>query len=218
MLTHFHQSPIVKKLQVINLLIVGLITLLTIISLCFYMYITLRDNYRENSTTLTSLLAESVTSALLFGDKKAAQETLAGLRTVDYVTHAELYDKGGSLFASYAKDTRAFVAAANFDPRGYQQDIRFGNLTLDSAFPVRSIVSGSEQIGTITMQIDLTDAYVHLGYQVAALLLIGLLGAALVSAALSKLQRSITVPLLSLTETMRKITNGGGLSAKKSAL
>lgn len=214
MLTHFHQSPIVKKLQVINLLIVGLITLLTIISLCFYMYITLRDNYRENSTTLTSLLAESVTSALLFGDKKAAQETLAGLRTVDYVTHAELYDKGGNLFASYAKGTRAFVAAANFDPRGYQQDIRFGNLTLDSAFPVRSIVSGSEQIGTITMQIDLTDAYVHLGYQVAALLLIGLLGAALVSAALSKLQRSITVPLLSLTETMRKITNGGGLSAK----
>ena len=214
MLTHFHQSPIVKKLQVINLLIVGLITLLTIISLCFYMYITLRDNYRENSTTLTSLLAESVTSALLFGDKKAAQETLAGLRTVDYVTHAELYDKGGNLFASYAKGTRAFGAAANFDPRGYQQDIRFGNLTLDSAFPVRSIVSGSEQIGTITMQIDLTDAYVHLGYQVAALLLIGLLGAALVSAALSKLQRSITVPLLSLTETMRKITNGGGLSAK----
>ena len=214
MLTHFHQSPIVKKLQVINLLIVGLITLLTIISLCFYMYLTLRDNYRENSTTLPSLLAESVTSALLFGDKKAAQETLAGLRTVDYVTHAELYDKGGNLFAGYAKDTRAFVAAANFDPRGYQQDIRFGNLTLDSAFPVRSIVSGSEQIGTITMQIDLTDAYVHLGYQVAALLLIGLLGAALVSAALSKLQRSITVPLLSLTETMRKITNGGGLSAK----
>ena len=214
MLTHFHQSPIVKKLQVINLLIVGLITLLTIISLCFYMYLTLRDNYRENSTTLTSLLAESVTSALLFGDKKAAQETLAGLRTVDYVTHAELYDKGGNLFASYAKGTRAFGAAANFDPRGYQQDIRFGNLTLDSAFPVRSIVSGSEQIGTITMQIDLTDAYVHLGYQVAALLLIGLLGAALVSAALSKLQRSITVPLLSLTETMRKITNGGGLSAK----
>ena len=119
MLTHFHQSPIVKKLQVINLLIVGLITLLTIISLCFYMYITLRDNYRDDSTTLSSLLAESVTSALLFGDKKAAQETLAGLRTVDYVTHAELYDKGGNLFTGYLGGAAVVGATAAGSPITY---------------------------------------------------------------------------------------------------
>lgn len=214
MLTRFRKLPIGKKLQVINLLIVGLITLLTIISLCFYMYITLRDDYRNDSKTISSLLAESVTSALLFGDKKAAQEALAGLRTVDYVTHAELYDKAGNMFAGYAKGAGTFNASPNFDPKRYQQDIRFGKLTFDSVFPVLSIATDREQIGTITMRMDLTDAYVYLGYQIAALLLIGLLGAVLVSAALSKLQKSITLPLLSLTETMRKVSKDGGLTAQ----
>ena len=207
MLQRFHNLPIVKKLQAINLLIVGLITLLTIISLCAYMYLTLRDDYLNNSQTLSSLLAESVTSALLFGDQKAAQETLAGLHTVDYVTHAELYDKAGNLFTSYAKGDRPYSPPRTFDPHANWQDIRFGNLTFNSAFPVYSIAADREQIGTITMQTDLTAAYVHLGYQVGALIVIGLLGAAVASAALSKLQRSITLPLLSLTERMRKVSN-----------
>jgi diguanylate cyclase len=214
MLTRFRKLPIGKKLQVINLLIVGLITLLTIISLCFYMYITLRDDYRNDSKTVSSLLAESVNSALLFGDKKAAQDTLAGLRTVDDVTHAELYDKAGNLFIGYAKGAGTFSAPPHFDPQGYEKDIHFGSLTFDNAFPVLSIAPDKEQIGTLTMQLDLTDAYVHLGYQITALLLIGLLGAALVSAALSKLQKSITLPLLSLTETMRKVSKDGGLTVQ----
>jgi hypothetical protein len=92
MLKRFRKLPIGKKLQAINLLIVGLITLLTIISLCFYMYGSLRDDFRNDAKTVSSLLAENVSTALLFGDKTAAQEAFAGLRTVDYVTHAELYD------------------------------------------------------------------------------------------------------------------------------
>lgn len=213
MLKRFDKLPIAKKLQVINLLIVGLITLLTIISLCFYMYGSLRDDYRNDSKTVSSLLAENVTSALLFGDTKAAQEAFAGLRTVDDVTHAELYDKTGILFASYAKGAGTFTAPAKFDPQRYQQDFQFGNLNFDSAFPVLSIAADREQIGTIAMHMDLTAAYAHLGYQIVALLLIGLLGAALVSAALSKLQKSITLPLLSLTQTMRRVSKDGGLSA-----
>ena len=110
MLKRFHQLPIGKKLQAINLLMISLITLLTIISLCFYMYATLQDEYQGDSKSLSSLLAENVNSALLFGDKKSAQEALAGLRTVDHVSHAEIYDKAGNLFASYAKGTGTFRA------------------------------------------------------------------------------------------------------------
>jgi diguanylate cyclase len=214
MLKHFHKFTIAKKLQVINLLIVGMITLLTIISLCVYMYNTLQDDYRDDSTTLSSLLAKSVNSALLFGDKIAAQETLAGLRTVDHVTHAELYDKAGNLFVGYTKGNSTFHTSAKLDLREYEQDIRFGRLSYDSAFPVFSIAADREQIGTITMHMDLTDAYVHFGYQIVALLVIGLLGMFLASAAQSKLQKSITLPLLSLTQSMRKVSKDGGLSAK----
>ena len=62
MLNRFYQLPIGRKLLASNLLIVGLITLLTIISLCIYMYGNLRDEYQTNSKTIASLLAESSAS------------------------------------------------------------------------------------------------------------------------------------------------------------
>ncbi len=214
MLERFYKLTIGKKLLAINLMTVSLITLLTIISLCFYMYGTLRDDSQNDSKILSGLLAENVNAALLFGDKKTAQEALAGLRTVDDIIHTELYDKAGNLFAAYAKGTGTYSPPAHFDPRGYRQDIRLGSLTFDSAYPVLGIDPDREQIGTITMQLDLTDAYVHLGYQIIVMLLIGLFGAALFSAMLSKLQKSITWPLRALTETMRKVITGGNFSER----
>jgi diguanylate cyclase (GGDEF)-like protein len=216
MLERFHQLSIGKKLQAINLLIVGLITLLTIIILCFYIYGTLRDEILDDSKTVSSLLAESVTSALMFGDQKSAHETLAGLRTVGNVTHAELYDKGGNLFAGYTKGDSKFDVFPNFDPLRYQQDIHFGSRKFNSAFPVLSIAPDKEQIDTITMQMDLNDVYVHLGYQIVVLLLIGMLIAALISALLSKFQNSITLPLVSLAGAMRKVSKDGDFSARTS--
>jgi diguanylate cyclase (GGDEF)-like protein len=216
MFERFNKFSIGKKLQSINLLIVGLITMLTIIILCFYIYGTLRDEILDDSKTVSSLLAENVTSALLFGDHKSAQEALAGLRTVDNVTHAELYDKSGNLFAGYTKGTSKFDVSPNFDPRLYQRDIHFGSREFNSAYPVISIAPDREQIGTITMQMDLNNAYVHLGYQIVVLLLIGLLTATLISVVLSKLQKSITLPLVSLAEAMRKISKDGNFSARTS--
>lgn len=217
MLNRFYQLPIGRKLLASNLLIVGLITLLTIISLCIYMYGNLRDEYQTNSKTIASLLAENVSSALLFNDHQAAQEALASLRTVAYIGHAALYDKDGNLFTSYAKQTNTFNAPTTFDPRRYQQKIQFGRLSFDSAYPVLSVAPDRDQIGTLTLREDLTDAYTQLGYQIAALLTIALISGVVFSALLSKLQKSITLPLLSLTETMRKVSKNGDLSTRANA-
>ena len=214
MLNRFRNLTIVNKLLAINLITVSIITLLTIIGLCVFMYGNLQEDYQNDSKILSNLLAENVTSAMLFNDKQAAQEALAGLRTVADVTHTELYDRDGKLFAAYTRRSGNFETPVNFDPRDYEQDIHFGSLAYDSAFPVYSITADREQIGTITMQLDLTEAYVHLGYQIAGMLLIGLFGATLVSVILIKLQKSITLPLLSLTETMRKVIKDGDFSER----
>ena len=213
MFQRFDKYPIGKKLQAINLLIVGLITLLTIFIVCIYMYQNLQDSSQRRNETVSNLLAENVSSALLFGDKKAAQESFAGLRTLKSVTHAELYDKAGQLFASYNKEIGSAIHHPFFDPQ-YGQEIHFGSLRFDSATPVLSIAPNHERIGTITIQADLTDAYVHLGKQIALLLLIGLVCAGFVTVVVSKLQRSISLPLLSLTETMRKVTQNGGFTER----
>lgn len=102
MLTRFQKLPIGKKLQAINFLIVGLITLLTILNLSFYMLSSLHDDYQIKARTLSGVLAESLDSALMFNDAKAAQEVLKSLRSVPDVAYAAVFDKSGNLFASYA--------------------------------------------------------------------------------------------------------------------
>lgn len=214
MANRFGNLPIGKKLQAINLLMVGMITLLTIANLSFYMYSSMIEDSQKNAATLTSVLAENLDSALLFKDVKAAQDVLESLRSAQEVEHAAIYDKTGLLFTSYARASKGANIPANFDPILYGGSARLGELTQNYSWPILNVDRDVEQIGTLTLQLDLTDAYVHLGYQIAALLLIGLIGGALVSVALSKLQKSITMPLLSLTNSMRKFIKDNGLTAQ----
>jgi diguanylate cyclase (GGDEF)-like protein len=210
----FRKLPIGKKLRVINLLIVSLITLLTISSMSFFMYGSLRDDYQKEATTLSAMLAQSVNSALLSNDAEAAQGALDGLRTVRDVLRAEIYDKSGHLFASYARENNTFNAPLSFDPSQYEKAAHFGSLTLDNVSPVLSVSPGKEQIGTITIRLNLVDAYTHLAYQIGILLLVGLFSFTLIAALLTKLQKSITLPLLSLTEAMHKVSKDGDFSAR----
>ena len=210
----FRKLPIGKKLRVINLLIVSLITLLTISSMSFFMYGSLRDDYQKEAATLSAMLAQSVNSALLSNDAEAAQGALDGLRTVRDVLRAEIYDKSGHLFASYARENNTFNAPLSFDPSQYEKAAHFGSLALDNVSPVLSVSPGKEQIGTITIRLNLVDAYTHLAYQIGILLLVGLFSFTLIAALLTKLQKSITLPLLSLTEAMRKVSKDGDFSAR----
>jgi len=210
----FRKLPIGKKLQVINLLIVSLITLLTISSMSLLMYGSLRDDYRQDAATLSAMLGQSVNSALLSNDAKAAQGALEGLRTVRDVLRAEIYDKSGHLFASYARENNTFNAPLSFDRSQYEEAAHFGSLALDNVSPVFSVSPDKEPIGIITIRIGLVNAYTHLAYQIGAILLVGLLSFTLIAALLTKLQKSITLPLLSLTQAMHKVSKDGDFSAR----
>ncbi len=212
--TRFRNLPIGKKLRMINLFIVSLITLLTISSMSFLKYGSLRDDYRQDAATLSAMLAESVNSALLSNDAKAAQGTLNTLRAVRDVLFVEIYDKSGHLFARYTRRNYNVKAPAKFDPSQYEEAAHFGSLTLDNVSPVFSLPPNKTQIGMIVIRIDLADAYKHLAYQIGAILLVGLVSFTLIAALLTNLQKTITLPLLSLTEAMRRVSRNGDFSAR----
>lgn len=214
MLERFRKFPIGKKLQAINLLIVGLITLLTSLNLSFYMFSSLLDDYERKSSTLSRVLAESLDSALLFNDVNAAKDVLKSLRLVPDVAHAAIYDKSGRLFASYASANNPFSPPFNFDPSQYGNSARFGVQSQNFALPILSSARNQEQIGTITLNMDLSEAYRGLYKQIGIVLLIGLFILAAVSTLLTKLQESITLPLLALTNVMRKVSKEGDLSVR----
>jgi len=213
MLDYFLNLSIGKKLQATNLLIIGLITLLITINLGFYMFGSLLGDYEKKASMLSSLLTENLDSALLFEDVKATQEVLNSLRSVPDVLQATIYDKSGHLFASYAIANNPVKLPVKFDPSKFEQKPRLGQSLLGFHMPILSAAPG-EQIGTITMHLDLSEAYGALYKQIGILLLGGLFILVTVSTLLSKLQEVITQPLLKLTDVMRKVSKEGDLSAR----
>jgi diguanylate cyclase (GGDEF)-like protein len=214
MLARFHKLPIGKKLQTINLLIVGLITLLTTLNLSFYMLSSLHDDYQSKARTLSGVLAEGLDTALLFNDVKAARDVLKSLRSVPDVAHAAIYDKSGRLFASYSIANSPVSSPIAFDPSQYGQSTGLGNLSQSYAQPILGVAPDREQIGAITIHMDLSEAYRDLFIQIGIVVLIGLFILAVISTLLTKLQESITLPLLSLTNIMRKVSKEGDLSVR----
>lgn len=214
MLEKFYELPIGKKLQLINLLIVGLITLLTTINLSFFMFSSMQDDYQKKALILSSVLAESLDSALLFYDARTAQDAFEGLRSVTDVASAAIYDKSGHLFVGYTRAKDPVSVPPMLDPEQYNQRAQFGDVIQSFSLPILGMAPNHEQIGTITISMDLSDAYQNLLYQIGIILLIGLITLALVSALLARLQESITHPLLSLTNTMRKVSKDGVFSER----
>ncbi|MEO8332848.1 MAG: EAL domain-containing protein [Gallionella sp.] len=214
MLARFHKLPIGKKLQAINLLIVGTITLLTTLNLSYYLFISLLDDYQEDARLLTGVLAENLDSVLLLNDVKAAQDVLRSLRTVPDVAQAAIYDKSGHLFASYTRANNPIKSPLDYDPSQYGQYTWLGDQIQNFALPIIGTAPNREHIGTVTMRVDLSEAYRRLFAQIGIVLLVGLISLALISFLLTKMQEIITLPLLSLNDVMRRVSKDGDLSAR----
>ncbi|MFZ2542089.1 MAG: EAL domain-containing protein [Gallionella sp.] len=214
MLEHFKKLTIGKKLQAINLLIVGLVTLLITTNLGFYMFGSLLDSYETKVSTLSGVLAENLDSALLFNDAKAAQDVLKSLHSVPDVSHATIYDISGHMFASYASANNPIKFPVDFDPSKFAQKPRLGQPFLGYAIPILGVGQKPDQIGTLTMHLDLSNAYIAFYKQIGLVLLGGLFVLIAVSTLLSKLQEVITQPLLNLTNVMSRVGKEGDLTAR----
>jgi hypothetical protein len=96
------------------LAIVLFIVILTI-SLGFFI-VTIRDvkNYKSDllATTKmnTKIIGEYCVPALIFDDIKGATKILSKLDNLHYVNTGALYNKNGTLFASYKKNNSFFIA------------------------------------------------------------------------------------------------------------
>lgn len=214
MLTRFQKLPIGKKLQAINLLIVGLITLLTMLNLSYYMFSSLLNDYQRKASTLSGVIAESLDSALMFDDAKAAHDVLKSLRSVPDVAYAAIYDKSGHLFASYANANKPVSPPPVFDPAQYGKEAGIGDPLEDFAMPILGMAPDHEQLGTITLHMDLSQAYRDLLEQIGIVLLIGLFILTVISILLGKMQESITEPLLKLANVMRRVSQNRDLTVR----
>jgi signal transduction histidine kinase len=200
MKTLIEKLPIKEKLMLIIMLISVLGLLLSVTAFLYY------DNYRAkkdlvNDISATArLIADRSSAALLFDDEKLAQENLHALRVKPSVSAACIYNASGAVFAGYSSADGTGVpcpAAAGNSGHEFQKN----SLAL-----FEPILFDGKQVGSVYIFAGLKELYVRRNNLLLMAALIVIVTFVLAFFISSKLQRLISGPLISLTETARVIS------------
>ena len=195
----FRAASIKRKLTLVVMLTT---TIALLVAAVQFVLNDLRD-YRRRSINdlkiLARITAANCASPLEYDDTNFAAEVLAPLQAKRNVLAAAVY-KNNKLFAPYlapGQSTRILPAEA--PPEG--QQLEAGRVGV-----CRPVLKGSETLGSLYIDYDLSDAWARVGWNcavVTAMLLISGTIAFLVS---SRLQREISRPILDLARVANAIS------------
>ncbi|NOU00317.1 MAG: EAL domain-containing protein [Gallionella sp.] len=200
----FNATTIAKKLSLINLLTTGIAGLLIAVVLVADSWYTQRSDLVKDTQVKASVIAQGVLPALMFADKKSADDTLATLDKDEAVLEARVFDKTHESFASHLRTTNNIAsntrALNNAD--GLQQvTFNLADLTV-----ITPISSGNDQAGTLLIRVDLRGLYSRVLQFSLIIVFTVLIALILASILLSRMQRSITVPLANLSKVMTEVS------------
>jgi len=179
---------------------VGAALTLACMAILAYDQVEYRREMQNDIVIEAEIFASNSTAALSFGDSKAAQENLAGLRAKRRIVTASIYTADGKPFASYVRDPRPGISPfpALAPPPSQSERAWFdpGRLKL-----YHSIRLDGQRVGTIYIESDLRDLDVRLR-RFAWIVLAILLGTFVLSLILaSRLQRVISDPIAHIANT-----------------
>ncbi|HEV2314243.1 MAG TPA: PAS domain S-box protein [Candidatus Acidoferrales bacterium] len=189
-----HQS-IRGKLTRIILISCGLAVVSACAIFATYDIRTVRQSRLRTVATLAEITGTNSEAALTFSDEQAAKEILRSLRADKQVTHAALYMPNGKVLAVYSRDLSIDV----FTPPPIEADgARF---SVGKIVALHTVELDGKPAGTIYLESDLSTIVAReerLAAMVGLALLVSLLLAGLVG---SRLQSSISGPILELART-----------------
>ena len=154
-----------------------------------------RRSQLDTIKTLTRLMGSNSAAALAFGDNEAAEKILNTLEADSRIVHAALYTTDGKILATYNADP---AVKSYLPPRPQADSIAIAGKRIRS---FSSVSLSGNVIGTVYLE----STTVHLEELERGLAIIGVV-AVLISLAValilgSKLQRSISHPILELART-----------------
>jgi two-component system sensor histidine kinase/response regulator len=202
----FQNLPIRRKLALLISVTGSISLLLASAALAVFKTMDLRAQTASEISTLADAFGSNTTAALTFQDPHSAGETLSALHTDRRILIAAVFTRDGAEFARYMQPGAA-NGAAEFRPAGNY----FENGTL---LVVRPINLDGEPIGSILIRCSLQDAYGHLRRNL--MIIVFTIAAAFMIALLltTKLQQTISGPLLALARTAREVSTGRNYSVR----
>jgi signal transduction histidine kinase len=161
----------------------------------------------DSMISLAKVLGTNSISSIQFQDPEAARVMLEELRTVSpEIVHAEITNKEGQVFASYSKPgTNTFTIPAVLHGKHYA-------FTDQQLFVSNPIVSNKEVIGTVYLEVQLTELQqiIQYKYELAFILLLVALVFSFLIAVL--VQGYLSTRLLKLVNAVIKIRKTGEIT------
>ena len=196
----YRHLSIKHKLQLIIMATVAIALLLACGAVLFYGGFFLRESMRNDLGILAEIFGSNSTAALSFGDHKAAEELLSGLKAKRPIVAAFLYGTDGHVFAVYRRGgerTESKPPRAQTDMSWFED----GRLKL-----FKTIRLGGQLVGDLYIESDLAEVNARMR-QFTAIVFVVLGAASLLSFILStRLQRIISKPIARLAETAELVS------------
>ncbi len=199
-----------RKLKVIILSITTVSLLLACAVLIGYDLVMYRRAMVRDVSTLADMVADNSTAALTFHDAQAAKDVLQSLRTQPHITAACLYTPDGEVFAIYVRDGNesAFVPPPPRPAESFFENRRllhFGAVRL-----------GKDTIGTVYVESDFSEMTARLQTYPVAMALTFLLSSLAAFALASRMQKVVSVPILELVQTAKRVSEEKNYSIRGS--
>ncbi|MGH7899941.1 MAG: ATP-binding protein [Candidatus Binatia bacterium] len=198
----FRDLPIPLKLVLIS----GSVSCLALAFACTaffaHEWITVSASFGRELGTQAKIIAGSSAAALVLNDRKSATATLEALSANGGILAAAIYDVRGRRFAAY----RPGLGEATPLPETWPAGARGFSPSPDRVTVDEPILLRGDAIGRVVIQADLPEMNARLpDYALIALLVLGTSLAAAVWFA-HRMQRSISGPILDLTEIARTVS------------
>jgi signal transduction histidine kinase len=197
----FTDMPINRKLTLLVLLAGGVTILLSSAALMVNNFYLLRSSKVQELHALASVLGANSTAALTFDDPAAARDVLTSLRLQPAVEFACIYNIQRESFATYANAAAAKQPTPPLPAENGHNVAGFRHVDI-----TQPIVQGGHKVGTIYVRATFQDLFVQLvrSMVVVVVLILFSVGNAVVLS--SRLQRSVSKPILELAEAAQKIS------------
>ena len=193
-------APIKRKLMLVIMLTSGISMLLVCTAVTIYELILFQKDATDQLTTMAEMIGHNSKAPLIFEDADSATQTLDALRADSRIVAARIYGNGGEAFASYSRDPSDGAVLPS-------EPLVEGVSAQGSALLItRRISIEGEPLGTIVVYADLRGVRTRL-VSYGAILGMVFVGSFLVALLLSsKLQKSISGPILQLTDVARVVS------------
>lgn len=163
----------------------------------WHAYQSRRDALEQELTAVAGILAANLEASLLFGDRRAAAETLSTLASRPLVIYARLFEDTGAVFAEHG--TRVRAREQDWPAQGFREADEFALVTFD-------VVRNGQSIGKLQLRASLS------GLEAAVRQILVISGAVMIGAAViawllaRQLGRTISRPIEHLAATMQKVS------------